>query len=267
MAAPSNPAPRPPPTAARPVLRGRTALVTGASRGIGRETALALAREGVDVAVNYHGTPERAESVAKECGAVGVRAKAFRGDVSRMADVQTLVASVEAEFGSLDILINNAGFNRAASFFDVKPEDIRDVFAVNFDGAFFCTQAAGRRMLERKWGRIVNVASQAGILARPGSVHYGAAKAAVVSLTKSTAELLAPHVTVNAVAPGFVDTELNAYVPAERRRAIETQTPMRRWGTAAEIAATIVTLVGAPDFVTGQVLGVDGGIGNVYFYG
>lgn len=246
-------------------LKGRTALVTGASRGIGREIALALAREGANVAVNYHEADERAESVAKEIREMGTKSRAYRADVSARAAVEALVRDVERDLGPVDVLVNNAGFNKPAPLFEINPEDVDRIFAVNFHGALWCTQVCGRGMMERQWGRIVNVASQAGLLARPGSAHYGAAKAALISLTKSAAESLAPHVTVNAVAPGFVDTELNAYVPEERRKRIAEQTPARRWGSPAEVAESVALLATMPGFVTGQVLGVDGGIGNVYF--
>jgi 3-oxoacyl-[acyl-carrier protein] reductase len=219
------------------------------------------------VAVNYQSAADRAASVVKECEAAGARAGAFRADVADKAQVAALFEAVARTLGPVDILVNNAGYNKAAPLAEIPESDLRRVFAVNFDGPFFATQEAARIMVPRGWGRIVNVASQAGLLARPGSAHYGAAKAALVSLTKSSAEALAPAVSVNAVAPGFIDTELNAYVPEDRRRRIADQTPVKRWGTPEEVAEAIYGLVAAPAFVTGQVLGVDGGIGNVYFVG
>ncbi|HLE95938.1 MAG TPA: SDR family oxidoreductase, partial [Candidatus Thermoplasmatota archaeon] len=180
-------------------------------------------------------------------------------------EVERAMDGVEAELGPLDALVNNAGENKVQPFLEISDADLARMLDVNFKSAFLCTQAAGRRMVARKRGSIVNVSSMAGCFARPGSVAYGAAKAAVNSLTMSAAEALAPHVNVNAVAPGFVDTELNAYVPAERRRAIEEQTPAKRWATPDEICETVAFFALGPRFVTGQILRADGGIGNIYF--
>lgn len=243
------------------------AIVTGASRGIGRATALELARRGFDVGVNYVQAADRAASVAKEVEALGRRAVAVKADVTEAAEVRAMFDAVERALGPVDVLVNNAGENKATPFLEIDEANLDRILAVNLKGVFFCTQEAGRRMVPRGRGHIVNVASMAGVLARPGSAHYGAAKAGVVSLTLSAAEALAPHVTVNCVAPGFVDTELNAYVPEERRRAIADQTPAKRWGKPEEIAETIAFFATAPTFVTGNVLRADGAIGNVYFRG
>lgn len=257
------------------------ALVTGASRGIGRAAALALARKGFDVAVNYREAKDRAGSVVKELEATGRRALAVRADVSHPEQVERMFDEVESTLGPVDVLVNNAGENKVQPLVDISEPDLDRMLGVNLKGVFFCTQSAARRMTARasaaaagpaggapdasRVGHIVNVASMAGVLARPGSAAYGVAKAGVVSLTLSSAEALAPHVVVNALAPGFVDTELNAYIPAERRRGISEQTPMKRFAHPDEVGETIAFLATCPAFLTGNVLRIDGGIGNVYF--
>lgn len=247
------------------------ALITGASRGIGRAAALALAAKGFDVAVNYREAKDRAGSVAKEVEATGRRALAVRADVTDAAAVERMFDAVEADLGPVAALVNNAGENKVQPLTDISEADLDRMLGVNLKGVFFCTQSAARRMKARAGGasgavgHVVNVASMAGVLARPGSAAYGAAKAGVVSLTLSSAEALAPHVVVNALAPGFVDTELNAYVPAERRKAIADQTPMKRWARPEEVGETIAFLATCPAFLTGNVLRIDGGIGNIYF--
>jgi NAD(P)-dependent dehydrogenase (short-subunit alcohol dehydrogenase family) len=248
-------------------LQGKVAIVTGAARGIGKATALRFAREGARVVVGYRAGKDRAESTVKEIEALGAQAFAHGGDLSTKAACDALVAETVRRFGRVDVMVNNAGENRAKPFLDIPESDVMDLMAINYASQFFMTQAVARQMLaqEPKGGRIVNVGSIAGVLARPGSVAYGAAKAAVHSLTMSTAEALAPHVTVNAVAPGMVDTELNAYQKPEFRASVIHQTPMKRYGSVDEIAEAILFFAAGPAFATGQVLVIDGGIGNIYF--
>ncbi|MHB8604944.1 MAG: SDR family NAD(P)-dependent oxidoreductase [Thermoplasmatota archaeon] len=248
-------------------LAGKNCLVTGGGRGFGREIALTFAREGARfVGVNYVSNEKKARETVEAVRKLGAEAHAFKADVAHAAEVAAMFRDFDAHAPSLDVLVNNAGFNKAAPLLEIAEADLDRVLAVNFKGAFLCTQEAGRRMTKQAMGgHIVNVGSVAGLLARSASAHYGAAKAALHSLTLSSAEALAPNVLVNAVAPGFFDTELNAYVPAERRKRIVEQTPAKRWGTVEELAQTVLFLATCPAFMTGQVLALDGGISNVYF--
>lgn len=242
-------------------MSGRTALVTGAGSGIGRETALALAERGVDVAVNdlYK---ERAEETARLVAAQGRKAAAVPGDVSRPDDVARMVDQALSALGRIDILVNNAGFITAVPFAEMAFKEWDRMFAVHVDGAFHCTQRAVAGMMERQWGRIINISSIAALSGGGRSVvHYAAAKAALIGFTKSLARELAPYnITVNAIAPGAIDTPMTAAMNPKFVEVMVRATPLRRLGTPRDIAAAVVYLASEDaGFVTGQVLSPNGG--------
>jgi 3-oxoacyl-[acyl-carrier protein] reductase len=243
-------------------LAGRVALVTGSSRGIGRATALRLAEMGSDVVVNYRSDEAGAIETRAAIAAMGRQAIIVRADVGVEADVAELFKEAETEFGGVTILVNNAGTTRDRLILQLKLEDFEQVLNTNLTSAFLCTRAALRPMLRARWGRIVNVASISGIMGQVGQANYSASKAGLIALTKSTArEVGSRNVTVNAVAPGYVPTELTANVSEEFRKYYMDITPLKRFGTIDEIAATIAFLC-SPEagYITGQTIAVDGGI-------
>lgn len=243
-------------------LSGRVAVITGSSRGIGRATALRLAAMGADVAINYRSDAAGASEALTAVAALGVRAISVQADVSQEEDVTQLFQQVEAELGPTTILVNNAGFTRDKLILQMKLEDFDGILAANLRSAFLCTRAAVRTMMRARWGRIVNVSSISGLMGQVGQANYAASKAGLIALTKSTArELGSRNITANAVAPGFVPTELTANVSEELRKYYLDLTPLRRFGTADEVAAAISFLC-SPDagYITGQTIAVDGGI-------
>lgn len=241
-------------------LRGHTALVTGASHGIGRAIALAFAEEGADVAVNYAHDREAAEAVVAEIASLGRRTIALQADVSDALEVRRMVEQAEAALGPIDRLVNNAGIVMRATLFDLTPEMWDRVMDVNAKGVFLVSQAVARGMMARQGGVIVNIASMRGVEGSESSMHYAASKAAVIALTKCFARELAPKVRVNAIAPGYVDTRIQAELSAEKRHAIEQSTPLKRFGLPEDIARTAVYFASDDAaYVTGQTLLVDGG--------
>jgi 3-oxoacyl-[acyl-carrier protein] reductase len=243
-------------------LQGRLALVTGSSRGIGRATALRLARLGADVAVNYRSDEAGAADTQSAIRALGRRAETFAADVSAEADVARLFSDVEAQLGSVAILVNNAGTTYDRLLIQMTLEQFDNVLRTNLHSAFLCTRAALRSMLRARWGRVVNVASISGLLGQAGQANYAASKAGLIAFTKSIArEVGSRGITVNAVAPGFVPTELTAQVPQSLRDYMLGLTALGRFGDADEIAAAVAFFC-TPDagYITGQTLAVDGGI-------
>ena len=243
------------------VLEGQAAIVTGSGRGIGRAIALRFAREGADVGVvDIDGTT--AASTAAEVRELGRSAVMVVADVSDVADVRRAVSEIAAQFGRLDVLVNNAGIERRAAFLDVTPEDWQRQLAVNLSGTFYCTQAAAREMAKRSYGRVVNLASVAGVIGPIDLAAYGAAKAGIIGLTRAAALDLADFgITVNAIAPGPIETELMLGVwGAEALRERPQHGAIARFGTVEEIAHTALFLA-APDsgFITGVTLPIDGG--------
>lgn len=238
-------------------LRGKTVLVTGAGIRIGREIALALGRAGAQVVVNYHRSRTEALRTAHEIESQGGEAVALRADVSKPKQVETMFGKIERRFGRLDVLVNNAGVFFPARWDALRERDWDRVLGVNLKGAFFPAQAAGRLMQRQKSGRIINISSLGGLEAWPGYMHYCSSKAAVIHLTKCLAKALAPHVQVNSVAPGWI--EFPGEAPRPDSESILRDTPLRRSGRPEEIAETVLFLATCPQFITGQIIAVDGG--------
>lgn len=243
-------------------LTGRVALVTGGSRGIGRAICLALADGGAAVAINYQGSERAARDVAREVAEGGGAAEIFQADVSERESVQRMKKEVLARFGRVDIVVNNAGITRDRAFVRMDEEAWASVLSVNLNGVFYCTKAFLDGMLERRYGRIVHISSIVGQIGNYGQANYAAAKAALFGFTKTLAKELATRgVTVNAVAPGFIETEMVAAVPEEIRKKILTQIPMGRFGSAEEVAKAVAFLVSDDaSYITGQTLSVNGGM-------
>ena len=243
-------------------LQGKCALVTGGSRGIGRAVCLELARQGARVAVNYAGNAAAAEETVRACEALGAEAFAIQADVADAAACEAMVKEVLARFGRLDILVNNAGVTRDGLMPMMKEADWDAVLDTNLKGAFHCMKAVYRPMMKQKYGRIVNLSSIVGLRGNAGQANYAASKAGLIGLTKSMAkELAGRNVTVNAVAPGFIDTDMTAALPEKVRAEMQATIPMGRLGQAEDVAQAVAFFAGdASAYVTGQVLCVDGGM-------
>src|SRR5215470_9261940 len=243
-------------------LKGRTALVTGASRGIGRAIALALAQEGADVAVNYVSSERQAKEVVDLIATMGRKAMLAQADVADFPDTFRMAQDVLREFGHLDILINNAGINSDKTFVKMDHASWRKVLAINLDGVFNCTKVFVDQMLRQEWGRVVNITSVIGQIGNFGQANYAASKAGVAAFTKSLAkELAGKGITVNAVAPGFIETEMVSGIPEKVRSRLLEQIPLRRFGTPEEVGRAVVYIVSSDgDYITGAELSINGGL-------
>lgn len=240
----------------------RVALVTGGSRGIGRAIAITLAKTGHAVAVNYATRPDAAEEVVSSIRSAGGSAMSVRADVSDPQDVEALFATVTAELGGVEVLVNNAGVTRDNLLLRMTVEDFDRVIATNLRSAFLCTRAALRSMLKAKWGRVVSISSVAGVAGNAGQANYAASKAGMIGLAKSVAkEVGSRGITVNVVAPGFIETEMTDDLAETAKTAALAGITLGRFGSPADIAATVGFLVSEEaGYITGQVIGVDGGI-------
>ena len=244
-------------------LTGKVALVTGASRGLGRAIALAYAAQGADVAVNYRGNEEAARKTVDEIRAAGRSAELIQGDTSAGRDAcEAIVKAAIDALGKVDILVNNAGITRDNLLMRMDAEEWDDVLATNLSGPFWMTRAIARPMLKARAGRIINMSSAAGRMGNAGQANYAAAKAGLIGLTKTTArELASRGITCNALAPGLIETDLTADMPAAATEALTSLTPLGYIGSVDDVAAAAVYLASdEARYVTGQVLGVDGGI-------
>jgi len=243
-------------------MEGRVALVTGGGRGIGQAIAIRLAKEGAKLAISYRSNDAAAEDTAELMRRIGAECETFRGDVASAGDVQALMKSVNETFGPVGILVNNAGMRRDNLLLRMKDAEFDEVLATNLKGMYLCTRAVLRGMVRARWGRIVNVSSVVGLVGNAGQANYAASKAGMIGFTKSVAREVADRgITVNAVAPGYVDTELTGGLPENIKEQILDQVPMSRFGEPEEIAEVVAFLAGdGAAYVTGQTITVDGGM-------
>lgn len=244
------------------MLKGKTAIVTGASRGIGRAIAIALAEAGADVVVNYSGSEAAAKETADRIEALGCKAAVFKADVANAGQVEEMVKAAIDQFGKVDILVNNAGITRDNLIMRMKEEEFDSVIATNLKGVFNCLKAVTRPMMKQRSGRIINISSVVGVLGNPGQANYVAAKAGVIGLTKSAAkELASRNITVNAVAPGFIVTDMTDKLPEETKSQLTAQIPLGRLGAPEDIAKAVVFLASDDaSYMTGQTIHIDGGM-------
>ncbi|CPC23240.1 3-oxoacyl-[acyl-carrier-protein] reductase [Staphylococcus aureus] len=240
----------------------KSALVTGASRGIGRSIALQLAEEGYNVAVNYVGSKEKAEAVVEEIKAKGVDSFAIQANVADADEVKAMIKEVVSQFGSLDVLVNNAGITRDNLLMRMKEQEWDDVIDTNLKGVFNCIQKATPQMLRQRSGAIINLSSVVGAVGNPGQANYVATKAGVIGLTKSAArELASRGITVNAVAPGFIVSDMTDALSDELKEQMLTQIPLARFGQDTDIANTVAFLASdKAKYITGQTIHVNGGM-------
>ncbi|KAB3531419.1 3-oxoacyl-[acyl-carrier-protein] reductase [Alkaliphilus serpentinus] len=243
-------------------LKGRNALVTGGTRGIGKAIAIALANEGANIIINYTSNSQVADEVVKELEGLGVKALAIKANVANPHEVKAMMDEIEEKLEGVDILINNAGITRDNLFMRMKDEEWQQVMDVNLNGLFYCTKAVVRRMMKQKYGKIINMSSVVGVMGNAGQANYCASKAGVIGMTKSLAKELAPKgINVNAIAPGFIDTDMTAVLSDNVKDQMINHIPMKKYGKPEDIANLVVFLSSeASQYITGQVIHVDGGM-------
>jgi len=240
----------------------KTALVTGAGKGIGKAIALAFAQAGYNVIINYNGSKEAAQSVLKEAESYGVKAITIQADVSKDEQVKAMIDQAMEQFGRIDVLVNNSGINKDGLMMRMSLEDFHKVIAVNLEGTFNCIKHVSRQMLKQRGGRIINISSVSGVMGNAGQANYCASKAGIIGLTKSVArELGSRGITSNAVAPGFIRTEMTDVLPEDVKKAMGEQIPLKHFGETKDIAEAVAFLASdEAAYITGQVLHVDGGM-------
>ena len=241
-------------------IKNKVALITGSSRGIGKAIALRLAKEGANIAINYVKNREKAEKVAMEARKYGVEAKIYQADISKYQQVEEMVRKIVEDFNTIHILVNNVGIiPQRYSIFDIPLEEWEEILAVNLTGVFNCTKAVAPIMIKNGEGKIINISSVAGKMGGTVGPHYAASKAGIIGVTFSLAqELLKYNITVNAIAPGPIETEMVQNISEERRKIILSRVPMGRFGKPEEVAEAVIFLVKC-DYVTGEVLDINGG--------
>lgn len=244
------------------ILKNKVALITGGSRGIGKAIALAFAEQGANIAFTYRSAGAAAESVVKEIESKGCKASGYQSDAKSFDDTQKVVDAVIQDFGKIDILVNNAGITKDTLLMRMTEQDWDDVIDTNLKGTFNFCKAASRQMISQREGKIVNISSIAGVIGNPGQTNYSASKAGIIGITKTLAkELASRNIQVNAVAPGFVDTDMTEKLTAQQKEALLNMIPMKRTAKPEEIANVVLFLASpASSYMTGQVLCVDGGI-------
>ena len=242
------------------LIEGKTAIVTGASRGIGKAIAISLAKEGAEVIINYSSSPDNANKVVSEINEFGGKAYPLQADISNENSVNELIKKVLEKHNKIDVLVNNAGITKDGLLMRMKTDDWQKVLDLNLSGVFYCTRAVSRQMLKQKSGRIINITSVVGLMGNPGQANYSAAKAGVVGLTQSSAKEFASRgITVNAVAPGFISTDMTKDLNSE---AILSAIPLGRFGAPEDVAGAVRFLAADPSaaYITGQTIQVDGGM-------
>ena len=244
------------------LLNGTNALITGASRGIGRGIALVLAQHGANVAFTYLSSPEKAQELEKELQRMGVKAKGYRSDASEFSAADELITNIIADFGSLEVVVNNAGITRDNLLMRMSEDQFDEVIRTNLKSAFNITKACQRPMLKAKKGSIINISSVVGVKGNAGQANYAASKAGMIGFTKSVAlELGSRNIRCNAIAPGFIETEMTAALAPEMVQQWRDQIPLKRGGTPEDVAQAVVFLASdMSSYITGQVLNVDGGM-------
>ena len=244
------------------MLKGKCAVITGASRGIGKCIATKFAKEGANVVINYRNNEEEALKVKKELEDLGSQVLVVKADVSELEQAEKLIKEAKKEFGKVDILVNNAGITKDNLIIRMKEEDFDSVIKTNLKGAFNCLKEVTPIMLKQKYGKIVNMSSVVGVVGNPGQVNYCASKAGLIGMTKSLAkEIGSRNITVNAIAPGFIDTDMTKILSDDQKKKILSQIPLNKFGNVEDIANVALFLASEnSNYITGQVIHVDGGM-------